>query len=130
MNQMGGDEITPRVSSPIPTSPIFSSNDGKGSRKSPSLRPQTVPSLHQRPRDKVMRTNAVADMFSSGSIWAPLRYRWVQELVEEMAAFPYGESDDAHDAEIWGLTRIRRGGFRIPTDELEEEYVALPAREY
>jgi hypothetical protein len=40
---------------------------------------------------------------------------------EARPAFPYGESDDAHDAAIWGLLRIRRGGFRIATEEEEEE---------
>jgi predicted phage terminase large subunit-like protein len=83
-----------------------------------------------RGNDKATRTNAVSDMFSSGSIWAPLRYRWVQELQEEMASFPFGESDDMHDAAVWGLLRIRRGGFRIPTDEEEEEYTSLPPRKY
>jgi phage terminase large subunit-like protein len=76
------------------------------------------------------RTNSVADMFSSGSIWAPLRCRWAQELVEEMAAIPFGAFDDMHDSAVWGLKRIRRGGFRIPTDEEEEEYVPLPPREF
>jgi predicted phage terminase large subunit-like protein len=84
-----------------------------------------------RGNDKLTRTNAVADMFSSGSIWAPLRCQWVQDLVEQMAAFPYGESDDMHDAAVWGLLRIRRGGFCIATDEEdEEEYRPAPAREY
>jgi predicted phage terminase large subunit-like protein len=55
-----------------------------------------------RGNDKATRTNAIADMFSSGSIWAPLRYPWVQNLQEEMASFPYGESDDMHDAAVWG----------------------------
>jgi hypothetical protein len=31
--------------------------------------------------DEVTRTNAVPDMFSSGRIWAPLRW-WAQEVVE------------------------------------------------
>jgi predicted phage terminase large subunit-like protein len=63
--------------------------------------------------DKVAKSNSVADMFSSGSIWAPLSRKWAQELVEEMAAFPHGEFDDLHDAAVLGLLRIRRGGFRI-----------------
>ena len=88
------------------------------------------PGLAQRGDDKVTRTNSVADMFSSGAIWAPLRCRWAMELVEEMGAFPFGASNDMHDAEVWGLKRIRRGGFRIPTDEEEEEYVPLPPREF
>ena len=83
-----------------------------------------------RGNDKVTRTNSVADMFSSGSVWALLRCRWAQNLVEQMAAFPYGESDDMHDAAVWGLLRIRRGGLRISTDEDEEEYRPAPVREY
>jgi predicted phage terminase large subunit-like protein len=46
-----------------------------------------------RGNDRVTRTNGIADIFASGSVWAPLRCRWAQELVEEMASFPYGEAD-------------------------------------
>jgi predicted phage terminase large subunit-like protein len=83
-----------------------------------------------RGNDKHTRTNAVASMFSSGSVWAPLRCKWAQDLQEEMAAFPYGESDDMHDAAVWGLLRVRRGGFRIPSDEPEEEWKPRPRRQY
>ena len=69
-------------------------------------------------------------MFSSGAIWAPLGRHWAQEVVEEMAAFPHGESDDLHDAAVLGLLRMRRGGFRIATDEQEEEWQPPPRREY
>jgi predicted phage terminase large subunit-like protein len=83
-----------------------------------------------RGNDKMTRTNAVADMFSSGSVWAPLAHEFAQDLVEEMAAFPHGAGDDAHDAAVWGLLRIRRGGFRIPTDEEEEEWKPRPPTKY
>jgi predicted phage terminase large subunit-like protein len=88
------------------------------------------PMLASRGNDKHTRTNSIADMFSSGSVWAPLEYRWVQELVEEMASFPFGEYDDMHDAAVWGLLRIRRGGFRIPTDEEEEPWTPPPPRKF
>jgi predicted phage terminase large subunit-like protein len=75
-----------------------------------------------RGKDKFVRTNAVADMFSSGSIWAPLSRRWVDVVREQMAAFPHGEEDDLHDAAVQGLLRIRAGGLiRIATDEQEED---------
>ena len=77
-----------------------------------------------RGHDKHTKTNAVADMFSSGAIWSPLSRRWAQEVVEEMAAFPYG------DAAVLGLLRLRRGGFRIATDKEEEEWRPRAAREY
>ena len=71
--------------------------------------------------DKVTRTNAIADLFSSGTVWAPLDRRWVQEVREEMAAFPFGEYDDLHDAAVQGLMRFRQGGLiRISSDEAEE----------
>ena len=75
-----------------------------------------------RPHDKHTKTNAVADMLSSGAIWAPPNRRWAQEVVEEMASFPCGEFDDLHDAAVLGLLRLRRGGFRIATDVQEEEW--------
>jgi hypothetical protein len=37
--------------------------------------------------DKHMRTNAVADLFKSGLVWAPLGLRWVEQVRDEMAAF-------------------------------------------
>jgi phage terminase large subunit-like protein len=83
-----------------------------------------------RSNDKITRTNAIADMFSSGSVWAPLRCRWAQELAEQIASFPFGEADDMHHAAIWGLTRFRRGGFRIATDEPEEDYTPRRDMDY
>jgi predicted phage terminase large subunit-like protein len=43
--------------------------------------------------DKIARLNAVADIFKSGLVWAPDR-RWAKEVIEEVAAFPLGDSDD------------------------------------
>jgi predicted phage terminase large subunit-like protein len=72
--------------------------------------------------DKITRTNAIADLFSSGTVWAPLGRRWVEEVREEMAAFPHGQYDDLHDAAVQGLFRFRQGGLiRISSDEVEEE---------
>jgi predicted phage terminase large subunit-like protein len=85
-----------------------------------------------RTKDKLTRTHAVADLFHSGMVWAPLRSRWVTDVVEEMAAFPNGANDDLHDAAVWGLLRIREGNFiRTASDETEEEeYQPRPRREY
>jgi len=83
-----------------------------------------------RGHDKITKTNAVADMFSSGMIWAPLQFRWAQEVRGEMAESPHGEHDDLRDAAVLGLLRIRRGGFRIPTDAEEEPWAPWPRREY
>src|SRR5262249_41532643 len=59
----------------------------------------------------IVRTNAVADLSSSGMIWAPLGQRWVEQVRHEMAAFPTGEFDDLHDAAVWGLLRLRNGNL-------------------
>ena len=84
-----------------------------------------------RTRDKVTRTHAVADLFHSRMVWAPLRCKWAQDVQEEMACFPFGTFDDAHDAAVWGLLRIREGNFcRTASDETEEEYEPGPPREY
>jgi len=82
-------------------------------------------------RDKQIRTHAVADMFRSGMVWAPLRSKWAQDVREEMAAFPFGAYDDLHDAAVWGLLRIREGSFiRTASDETEEEYTPRARRSY
>ena len=48
---------------------------------------------------------------------ATLRLRWVEQVRDEMAAFPHGENDDLHDAAVYGLLRIRQGGLmRLSTD--------------
>jgi predicted phage terminase large subunit-like protein len=81
--------------------------------------------------DKIVRTNAVADFFKSGMVWAPLGLRWVEEVREEMAAFPYGANDDLHDAAVYGLLRIRQGELlRLSTDAEEEEDVPRARRKY
>ena len=50
-----------------------------------------------RGNDKIVRINSVADLFASGKVWAPDR-RWAEEVIEEMASFPYAEHDDMVDA--------------------------------
>jgi predicted phage terminase large subunit-like protein len=72
-----------------------------------------------RGNDKNVRVNAVSDLFASGKVWCPDK-RWAQELVEEMAAFPYGEHDDLTDSTTQALLRFRQGGFiRLDSDEPE-----------
>jgi predicted phage terminase large subunit-like protein len=61
-----------------------------------------------RGNDKTVRVNAVADLFSSGKVWAP-DTRWAREVVEEIAAFPVGEHDDFVDTMTQALLRFRQG---------------------
>ena len=72
-----------------------------------------------RGQDKIVRVNAVSDLFSSGMVWAPPT-RWAEEVVEEFASFPAGEHDDLVDSSTQALLRFRQGGFlRLPSDEEE-----------
>jgi predicted phage terminase large subunit-like protein len=73
-----------------------------------------------RGNDKMVRLNAVADLFSSGKVWAP-DTRWAREVIEEIASFPVGEHDDFVDTTTQALLRYRQGGFiSLETDEKDE----------
>lgn len=72
-----------------------------------------------RGNDKIVRVNAVSDLFASGVIWRP-DTRWAEEVVEEFAAFPAGEHDDYVDSSTQALLRFRQGGF-IPLETDEED---------
>ena len=73
-----------------------------------------------RGNDKLVRLNAVADLFSSGKVWAP-DTRWAREVIEEMAAFPVGEHDDFVDTTTQALLRFRQGGFiTLDSDEKDD----------
>lgn len=73
--------------------------------------------------DKIVRVNAITDIFASGVVWAPDE-KFAEEVVEECAAFPSGDHDDYVDAVSMAMMRFRQGGFVIPTDE--EDEVQLP----
>jgi predicted phage terminase large subunit-like protein len=73
-----------------------------------------------RGNDKMVRLNAIADMFSSGVVWAP-DTRWAREVIEEVASFPNGDNDDYVDTTSQALLRVRQGGFiRVDMDEPDE----------
>lgn len=80
---------------------------------------------HRGSGDKMARLNSVSDIISSGICWVPTR-RWAEEVVEEIAGFPFMANDDHVDSTVQALMRFRQGGFlRLPTDEEDEE---LPYR--
>ena len=79
---------------------------------------------HRGTGDKYARLNSVADIVASGLCWVP-ETRWAEELVDEIAAFPFASHDDQVDSTVMALMRFRQGGFlRLPTDAEDEE---LPA---
>ena len=77
-----------------------------------------------RGNDKIVRVNAVADLFTSGKVWAP-DTRWAREVIEELAAFPVGEHDDYVDTTSQALLRFRQGGFiSLDTDDRDDKLFA------
>lgn len=75
---------------------------------------------HRGTGDKTARLNSVADIIRSGMVWVP-ETRWAEELVEEIAAFPFGSNDDLVDSSVMAMMRFRNGGFiRLASDEAEE----------
>ena len=74
---------------------------------------------HRGSGDKLARLNAVADIVASGLCWVPPT-RWAEEVIEEIAGFPFMSNDDLVDSTVMALMRFRQGGFiRLPTDEPE-----------
>jgi predicted phage terminase large subunit-like protein len=77
-----------------------------------------------RGNDKIVRVNAIADLFTSGKVWAP-DTRWAREVIEELAAFPVGEHDDYVDTTSQALLRFRQGGFiSLDTDDRDDKHFA------
>lgn len=77
------------------------------------LRQMGIPVVNYTPsrgQDKVARVNAVSPILESGMVYVP-EERWAEELVEECAAFPFGDHDDLVDSTTQALLRYRQGGF-------------------
>jgi len=75
---------------------------------------------HRGSGDKMARLNSVADIIASGMVWVP-QTRWAEEVIEEIAGFPFMSHDDLVDSTVMALMRFRQGGFiRLPTDEPDE----------
>jgi len=87
------------------------------------LRAMGIPVQETNPsrgNDKMVRLNAVADLFASGVVWAP-DTRWAREVIEEVAVFPVGEHDDYVDTTTQALMRFRQGGFvQLDSDERDD----------
>ena len=70
--------------------------------------------------DKLSRVNSVAPVFESGMVWAPEK-QFSEEMIEECAAFPYGEHDDLVDTMTQALMRYRQGNFVSLKDDYEDK---------
>ena len=87
------------------------------------LRKMDIPVVNFSPskgNDKHARVNAVAPLFESGMIWAP-EQKFAEEVIEECAAFPYGDHDDLVDSTTQAIMRFRQGGLiDHPEDYVDE----------
>ncbi len=80
--------------------------------------------------DKHVRVNSVAPLFEAGKIYYPADKRWAEEVIEECAAFPYGEYDDLVDSTTQALMRFRQGSFINLPDDYQDEPRITQQREY
>ncbi len=72
-----------------------------------------------RGNDKLSRVNSVSPIFESGQVWAPNK-KFAEEMIEECAAFPYGEHDDLVDSMTQAMMRYRQGHFISLKDDYED----------
>jgi len=96
------------------------------------LRKMNIPVMNFTPskgNDKHARVNSVAPLFESGMIWAP-EQKFAEEVIEECAAFPYGDHDDLVDSTTQALMRFRQGGFVQHPEDYEDEPLNVRKREY
>jgi predicted phage terminase large subunit-like protein len=88
------------------------------------LRQMDIPVINFTPskgNDKHVRVNTCAPLFESGMIWAPDE-KFAQEVIEECAAFPFGDHDDLVDSTTQAIMRFRQGGLlKHPEDYVTEE---------
>jgi predicted phage terminase large subunit-like protein len=83
-----------------------------------------------RGNDKHSRVNSVAPLFESGAIWAPTK-KFAEEVIEECAAFPFGDHDDYVDSTTQALMRYRQGYFvGLKEDYEDEKSIKIGGREY
>ena len=97
------------------------------------LRQIGVPVLNFTPskgNDKHVRVNSGAPIFEAGKVYIPDR-RWAEEMIEECAAFPYGDHDDLVDSMTQAVLRFRQGNFvNLPSDFEDEPRDTHYMREY
>jgi phage terminase large subunit-like protein len=60
-------------------------------------------------------------LFESGRIYAPKNQEFAQEVIEECAAFPYGDHDDLVDSTTQAIMRFRDGGLITHPDDYKDK---------
>ena len=86
-------------------------------------------STEQKETISILRVNSVAPLFESGMIYAPDQ-EFAEEVIEECAAFPFGDHDDLVDSTTQAIMRFRQGGFVLHPDDEKDEVVNKVKRNY
>jgi predicted phage terminase large subunit-like protein len=97
------------------------------------LRKAGIPVINFSPskgNDKHTRVNSVSPLFESGRIWAPKNMEFAQEVIEECAAFPYGDHDDLVDSMTQAVMRFRQGGLIQHPEDYEDEPIPQKQKVY
>ena len=97
------------------------------------LRNMGIPVVNFSPsrgNDKHTRVNSVAPLFESGMIWAPTHKNFAQEVIEECAAFPYGDHDDLVDSMTQAVMRFRQGGLIPHPEDYKDEKIIETKKVY
>jgi predicted phage terminase large subunit-like protein len=81
---------------------------------------------------KVARAQAVSPQVESGNVHLPhpALASWVEDLIEEMAAFPHGRNDDQVDAMTQALNRMRSGSasYAVPESRITANPFLIPEK--
>ena len=96
------------------------------------LRQMDIPVVNFNPskgNDKHARVNAVAPLFESGMIYAP-EQKFADDVIEECAAFPYGDHDDLVDSTTQAIMRFRQGGLIGHPEDYIDEKIGQRKRNY
>lgn len=95
----------------------------------PELRKRGLPVMPYMPeKDKVFRLQATTPYFQAGRIWVPKDKEYVEDLINEVVAFPKGANDDLVDtvsqAILWmkDTLNIDNDGYSNYYEDEEPEY--------
>ena len=97
------------------------------------LRAMGIPVINFTPsrgNDKHSRVNSVAPIFESGQVWAPTHLQFAQEVIEECAAFPFGDNDDLVDSTTQAVMRFRQGGFLGHPEDYKDQIMPIVNKTY
>jgi predicted phage terminase large subunit-like protein len=100
-------EITKMKSKHPDISGVFIEDKANGSAIISMLRKKMSGVIPVQPQGgKIARVNAISDYIQAGNVWLPKNEPWVEEFIEEWAAFPKGKHDDDVDSGSQALNKL------------------------